>query len=66
MTFKRQGSPKLIEVIQYDVKNETDLKCPNCETVIGKQSQGIKRIASMKIIGMLKIKCPKCEKEIQL
>ena len=62
--FKRKGSPVKIDVVEYDENNETDFSCPICNHKIGKQSNGITKVASKKVIGRVSAKCPKCGKEI--
>ena len=64
MAFKRQGSPKDIDVLKYKKDKEENLECPHCKNVIAKQCDGIYRFGSKKIIGKVSMECPKCGKEI--
>ncbi len=68
MAFERKGTPMgKISVLKYNIDKESDVLCPNCSAVIAKKDDnGIKRVASMKIVGSLSMKCPKCDAEISV
>jgi DNA-directed RNA polymerase subunit RPC12/RpoP len=67
MAFERKGTNEpIIGIIKFNEKKATELKCPHCGAVVGCEQNGIKQVASLKVIGRLEAVCPSCGKKFEI
>jgi uncharacterized protein with PIN domain len=65
--FSRQGAPQAISIINYNKDKETAILCPDCNTILGYRSNdNMFKIGSSVVIGVEKIVCHKCNKDINV